>query len=62
MLKGLKIGDQVVTASGLIGTIKNMTDKIVTIEIADSVRVKMLRGQVSHIVTGSLDDVPEAAT
>jgi len=59
MLKSLKIGDQVVTSSGIIGTIKNMTDAIVTVEIADSVRVKFLRSQIGQVASGNLEEMTQ---
>lgn len=46
-LQGLKKGDNVVTNGGLYGKITNLTDRVVTLEIADNVRVKVAR---SHIL------------
>jgi len=48
-LKNLKAGDRVVTAGGLHGKISGLTDTIVTLEIADKVRVKVSRNQISGI-------------
>lgn len=45
-LSTLARGDEVVTASGLIGTIRGLTDRVVTLEIAPNTEVKMMRGQV----------------
>lgn len=45
-LMGLKVGDQVITQSGILGRISSMTDQLVTLEIAQGVQVKMLRAQV----------------
>jgi preprotein translocase subunit YajC len=42
-IQNLKKGDAVVTSGGLHGIITGMTDKIVTLEIADNVRVKLSR-------------------
>jgi preprotein translocase subunit YajC len=39
----------VITAGGLHGKIAGLTDTIVTLEIADKVRVKVSRGQVSGL-------------
>ena len=44
---GLKKGDKVVTSGGLYGEITGLTDKFVTLEVADKVRVKVVR---QHIV------------
>lgn len=45
-LKNLKKGDQVVTNGGLLGEITGLTDTVVTLEIADKVRVKVSRQHV----------------
>jgi preprotein translocase subunit YajC len=45
-LANLKKGDAVITSGGLYGTITGMTDTVVTLEIADNVRVKVARGYV----------------
>lgn len=57
MLSSLKHGDDVVTASGLLGKVTGITEKVVTLEVADNVRVKMLKSQVSQVVKGQLKDV-----
>ncbi len=49
LLSNLKAGDRVVTAGGLHGKIAGLTDTIVTLEIADKVRVKVSRSQVSGL-------------
>jgi preprotein translocase subunit YajC len=50
MLSNLKVGDEVLTASGILGKISEVTDKIVSVEVADRVRVKMLKSQISQVV------------
>jgi len=49
VLEDLKKGDPVVTTGGLHGKITGMTDTIVTLEIADKVRVKVSRSQISGL-------------
>ncbi len=51
MLAALKKGDRVVTSSGLIGAITNIHDDVVTLQIADDVKVKMLRTAVAALRT-----------
>lgn len=46
-LTEVKRGDEVVTSSGILGRIEGITDQFVTLEIADGVRVKMLRSQIA---------------
>lgn len=43
----LKRGDEVITQSGILGKIEGMTEQFVTLEIADGVRIKMLRSQIA---------------
>lgn len=49
MLSNLKKGDTVITAGGLIGRITTLSDTVVTLEVADKVRLKVLRGQISNV-------------
>ncbi len=55
-LASMKKGDQVVTSGGLHGTITGLTDNVVTLEIADKVRVKVARsyilGPASTVASG----------
>lgn len=57
MLAAIKQGDEVLTASGILGKVTGITDKVVTIEIADNVRVKMLKSQISQVVKGSIQEI-----
>jgi preprotein translocase subunit YajC len=49
MLKGLKRNDEVVTTGGLIGRIAELSDNVITMEIAPGVRVRVERTQVTSI-------------
>jgi preprotein translocase subunit YajC len=46
-VSALKRGDEVLTASGILGTIEGLTEQFVTLEIAPDVRIKVLRGQIA---------------
>ncbi len=50
MLSKLAVGDEVVTAGGILGRIIEVGDQFLTIEIADNVRIKVQRFQVTTIV------------
>jgi preprotein translocase subunit YajC len=50
LLKNLKVGDEVLTASGILGKISEITDKVVSVEVADRVRVKMLKSQITQVM------------
>ncbi len=45
-LNNLKRGDEVVTSGGIYGKITGITDKVVTLEIADRVRIKVSKDQI----------------
>jgi preprotein translocase subunit YajC len=45
-LANLKKGDMVVTSGGLHGQITGLTDTVVTLEIADNIRVKVSRQHI----------------
>ncbi len=49
MIKALKKGDEVFTKSGLLGKIAGMTDRVITLEISDDVKIKILRTQVGGL-------------
>lgn len=59
MLSSLKYGDEIVTTSGILGKVAGITDKVVTVEVADNVRVKMMKSQVSQVVKGSIKDLAQ---
>ncbi len=43
----LNRGDEVVTLSGIIGTVRGLTDKVITLEISPGTEMKVLRSQVA---------------
>ncbi len=47
MLKSLTKGDEIFTKSGLLGTIHGMTDRVITLEVAEGVRIKVLRSEIA---------------
>jgi len=50
MLSKLAVGDEVVSAGGILGRVTDLGDSFVTIEIADGVRIKVQKGQVTSLV------------
>jgi preprotein translocase subunit YajC len=50
MISSLKKGDRVITSGGLHGRVTGLTDTIVTLEIAEKVRVKVARSNISGSV------------
>lgn len=61
MLNQLKKGDRIVTGGGIHGRITGVSDTTLTVEIADKVRVKMNRGNVSSILSATAAPSPPAA-
>jgi preprotein translocase subunit YajC len=52
MMNSLKDGDEVITSSGIIGTIQGMNDKVVTLEVSKNVQLKVLKSQVNQVLKG----------
>ena len=50
LLSRLAAGDEVVTAGGLLGRITEVSDSFITVEIADGVRIKVQRQQITQLV------------
>lgn len=59
MLSTLKQGDEVLTSSGILGKITGVTEKVVTVEVADNVKVKMMKSQISQVIKGSIKDLAQ---
>lgn len=49
MLDALKKGDEVVTRSGIHGKIHGIADNLVTLEIAENIKIKLNKDQVGYI-------------
>lgn len=49
MLNALKRNDEVVTTGGLIGRIAELGEKLITLEIAPNVRVRVERSQIAAL-------------
>ncbi len=49
LLENLKKGDSVITQGGLYGKITGIQDQVVTLEIADKVRVKVSRAHIAGL-------------
>jgi preprotein translocase subunit YajC len=50
LLENLKKGDKVVTTGGLQGTVVSLSDTVVTVEIADKVKVKVGRSYIAGLM------------
>ncbi|MBI2026211.1 MAG: preprotein translocase subunit YajC [Deltaproteobacteria bacterium] len=47
LLDKLQRGDEVVTSSGLYGTVTGVTDSVVTVEISENVKVKIAKSHIA---------------
>jgi len=50
-LEGLKKGDEVVTQAGLLGRIANISDNVVTLEVADKVKIRVTKNTIAGLQT-----------
>ncbi|MBU1221115.1 preprotein translocase subunit YajC [Myxococcota bacterium] len=55
LLNALMKGDKVITTGGMLGTIVAINDRIVTLEIADKTRVKILRSYIQGKQFGNIE-------
>lgn len=50
LISKLAAGDEVVTSGGLLGRVADVGDTFVTLEIADGVRIKVQKVQITQLV------------
>ncbi|MDJ0941388.1 MAG: preprotein translocase subunit YajC [Woeseiaceae bacterium] len=50
LVNNLEVGDEVLTAGGILGKITDVTDHYVAIEIGENTVIKMQKGSVSQVV------------
>ncbi|MBU1240065.1 preprotein translocase subunit YajC [Myxococcota bacterium] len=62
MLNALGKGDSVITTGGLLGTIVSLTDRYATVEVADKIRVRVLRSHISGKQTLGNEEASPSAT
>ncbi len=60
MLDNLAYGDMVMTTGGIHGKVTGLADTIVTLEIADKVRIKVARSAIGAIVQKAGSPAPTA--
>jgi preprotein translocase subunit YajC len=58
LLGSLQVGDEIVTAGGLMGRIVSLDDEKMSVEIAPGTVVVFVRAAVSHRVTEPAEDAP----
>jgi preprotein translocase subunit YajC len=53
LIQNLKRNDEIVTSGGIYGRIQAATDKVLVVEIAPNVRIRLERAQVASVVRGA---------
>lgn len=56
MLDNLKRNDEVVTSGGLYGKVVSLSDDVVTLEVAQNVRVRVSRPQINAVLSAARSD------
>ena len=55
MLNSLKKGDRVMTSGGIYGTVQGVEAEVVSLKIADNVKVKVARSAITSVLTGETE-------
>ena len=55
LVASVAVGDEIVSAGGIIGTIRVLTDDQVHLEVADGIEVRILRGAISGRLNTPVD-------
>ena len=50
MLEKLSKGDEVLTNGGIAGTVTDIGENFITVEIADSVRIRLQKGAIANVL------------
>jgi preprotein translocase subunit YajC len=56
MLDALEKGDKILTSGGIYGVVIGIEDKVVLVQIADNVKVKVDRGSVGSVIREAKPD------
>ena len=60
LVASLKKGDEVVTSSGILGKIHAVADKVVTLEVASGVKVRVLKSFIQARQSGAVEETEPA--
>ncbi|MFQ5508332.1 MAG: preprotein translocase subunit YajC [Leptospirillia bacterium] len=61
MIDEIKKGDKVVTNGGVLGTITSVTKSVITLQVSDSARLKVLRSEIMGMQQELLGDEAPAS-
>jgi len=58
LVNSLKSGEDIVTSSGILGTVTNVKDKTVVVRIAEGVKIEILKSAITTVVKNPADAAP----
>jgi preprotein translocase subunit YajC len=62
LIESVKSGDRVLFSGGIIGTVTNVKDKVLTVKVADKVKLEITRGAVNQVLEkGAMPEADAAA-
>ena len=59
LIAALRVGDEIVTAGGMYGTITRMDEEVLTVEIAPDITVRIARGAVTGVIRQNEEEEEE---
>ena len=59
LLAALQVGDEVITIGGILGTIRELDDEKLRLEVADGVVITVARNAIAQSVVDDAPTVPE---
>ena len=62
LVASLEVGDEVITAGGIIGRIVDLTQEEAIVEIAPAVNMRFLRGAINARLNEHIDEGPASPT
>ncbi len=57
MIGGMKKGDEIMTSSGIYGRIAQVQDDVVTVQVADGVRLRFNKAAIQNVLSKDSDAV-----
>jgi|SRR5688572_5743313 preprotein translocase subunit YajC len=61
LLQNLEVGDEIISAGGVYGTIRGLRDDEIDLEVADGVTIKLARGAVARLASSTVPDQHDEA-
>ncbi len=58
LINALKSGEDIVTTSGILGTVTNVKDKTVIVRIAEGVKIEILKSAITSVVKPTVESAP----